>query len=128
MQIGERVRSQQGRYSQIFVADSPEYAGLHVAAFAGVHPREFQRTRVVATDAFGWDYIRAVGKYRFISPAEVSAAMRAGCTSGERNLLVARDLPRGTAPYDSVQWHDEKYYFIDAASACAHSPRIGSVR
>jgi hypothetical protein len=113
VQVGQRLGTLAPRYDRIFVVDSPWYAGLHVAAFSGMHPSEFQRTRKVTVDAKGWDYITSVGKYRFLKPRELLLTVRRACREKSRDLFVSRTGVDGTAPFDSVSWHNEKYYFTD---------------
>lgn len=113
VQVGERLRTLSVRYRTVFVVDSPSYSGLHVAAFSGMKPIEFQRTRQVTVDANGWDYITSVGKYRFLKPREMPAAVRESCASIDPDLFVSRDKIVGVPPLDSVAWVTEKYYFTE---------------
>ena len=113
VQIGERLKTLGPSYDRIFVVDSPEYAALHVAAFSGVSPREFQLSRKVSVDAYGWDYITSVGNLRFLRPREFSHALNESCTNPMRELFVSRTRVSYSNPLDSVSWHDEKYYFTD---------------
>lgn len=113
VQVGERLRTLNVPYQTVFVVDSPWYSGLHVAAFSGMKPDEFQRTRQVKVDAKGWDYITSVGKYRFLKPREMPQVVRTLCASSDPNLIVSRDKIAGVPPLDSVAWVTEKYYFTE---------------
>lgn len=116
VQVGERLRTLNAPYRTVFVVDSPWYAGLHVAAFSGMKPREYQRTHRAVVDARGWDYITSVGKYRFLKPREMPGVIRASCGLAERDLLVSRAKVAGVPPLDSVAWVSEKYYFTELSS------------
>jgi len=113
VQVGERLRTLNAPYQTVFVVDSPWYAGLHVAAFSGMKPSEFQRTRRATVDAKGWDYITSVGKYRFLKPREMPQAVHALCDSADPSLFVSRTRIAGVPPLDSVAWVTEKYYFTE---------------
>ena len=113
VQIGERLRTLRPSYDKVFVVDSPEYSGLHVAAFAGMKPREFQKTSKIKVDAYGWDYITAVGNFHFLAPRELPLILREACGQVTRELFVTPTLIAGSHPFDSVSWHNEKYYFTD---------------
>lgn len=113
VQVGQRLKGLAPHYDQVFVVDSPAYAGLHVAAFSGMHPSEFQRTRRIIVDANGWDYIRSVGKFQFLKPRELIPVAQSSCHSKAHDLFVSRTLLPGISPLDSVSWHNEKYYFLD---------------
>jgi hypothetical protein len=113
VQMGQHLRVLAPRYDRVFVVDSPWYAGLHVAAFSGMHPSEFQKTRKVTVDANGWDYITSVGKYQFLKPRELAPVARAACGSKTRDLFVARSGLENAPHLDSVWWHNEKYYFSE---------------
>jgi 4-amino-4-deoxy-L-arabinose transferase-like glycosyltransferase len=117
VQVGQRLGTLAPRYDRVFVVDSPWYAGLHVAAFSGMHPLEFQETKKVTVDAKGWDYITSVGKYRFLKPRELSLIARRACREKSRDLFVSRTGVDGAAPFDSVSWHNEKYYFTELSAA-----------
>jgi 4-amino-4-deoxy-L-arabinose transferase-like glycosyltransferase len=120
VQVGERLKTLSIPYHTVFVVDSPWYAGLHVAAFSGMRPIEFQQTRRVTVDANGWDYITSVGKYRFLKPRQMLEAVRASCGSIDPGLFVSRDKVVGVPPLDSVAWVTEKYYFtkLSLSSRC----------
>ena len=120
VQIGERLKTLGPSYDKVFVVDSPEYAALHVAAFSGMSPREFQRSRQVTVDAYGWDYITSVGHLRFLKPREFEAVLDESCLNPVRELFVSRTRVPLSQPIDSVAWHNEKYYFTDltAVSSC----------
>jgi hypothetical protein len=120
VQVGERLRTLAPRYDRVFVVDSPVYAGLHVAAFSGMHPSEFQRTRKVNVDAKGWDHITSVGKYRFLTSGELDSVFQGSNQIGERDLIVSRFRIEAPPPFDSVSWNNERYYFTDAASVLLH--------
>lgn len=120
VQIGEHMRGLAPQYDRVYVVDSPAYSALHVAAFSGIHPAEFQRTRKVTVDAKGWDYITSVGKYRFLKPRELDSAIHAVCAASRPSLFVSRTGITGSVPLDSVSWHTEKYYFnaLPTPTAC----------
>ena len=113
VQLGERLKVLAPRYDRVFVVDSPSYSGLHIAAFSGMHPSEFRATRKITVDANGWDYITSVGKYRFLKPRELPLTARTACSAQTRDLFVSRDRLPGALSFDSVRWHNEKYYFMD---------------
>lgn len=116
VQVGERLRTLNSKYPEVFVVDSPWYAGLHVAAFSGMKPEEFQKTKRATVDAKGWDYITSVGKYRFLKPREAAATLRELCKSDRPELFVSRARVSGVPPIDSVAWVTEKYYFTELSS------------
>jgi hypothetical protein len=113
VQVGQRLATLAPRYDRVFVVDSPWYSGLHVAAFSGMHPSEFQATKKITVDAKGWDYITSVGKFRFLKPRELLPIARRACREKTRDLFVSRTEVDDVAPFDSVSWHNEKYYFTD---------------
>jgi 8-oxo-dGTP pyrophosphatase MutT (NUDIX family) len=108
VQLGARIGEWSPRFDRIYVVDSPYYAGLHVAAFGRVHPRDFQRTRRIEVDSDGWDYVREFGKYRFIKPHEL-AALRTHDASLETRLFASRNAPVGSITLDSVAWANDRY-------------------
>jgi hypothetical protein len=116
VQVGERLRTLNTPYRTVFVVDSPWYAGMHVVAFSGMTPGEYQRTHQAVVDARGWDYITSVGKYRFVKPREMPAVITSSCASVDRVLLVSRARVAGVTPIDSVAWTTDKYYFTDLSS------------
>jgi hypothetical protein len=116
VQVGERLRTLNAPYRAVFVVDSPWYAGLHVAAFSGMKPREYQRTHKAVVDAKGWDYITSVGKYHFLKPREMPRVVLASCSSADPELIVSRTKVNGVPPLDSVAWVSEKYYFTELSS------------
>lgn len=116
VQVGERLRTLNTRYRNVFVVDSPVYAGMHVVAFSGMKPAEYQRTHRVVVDARGWDYITTVGKYHFLKPREMPEVVHASCALPDPTLLVSRAKVAGVPPLDSVAWVTEKYYFTELSS------------
>jgi len=113
--VGLKLKTLNPRYSRVFVVDSPWYSGLHVAAFSGMRPLEFQRTRKIEVDSKGWDYVRSVGKYQFLRPRELTGEVERAIAGGRSVLFVSRDRIACFPPIDSVGWYNEKYYFTEVA-------------
>lgn len=109
VQLGERLGEWSPRFDRVYVVDSPYYAGLHVASFAGIHPREFQRTRRIEVDPDGWDYLREVGKFRFIKSRELPGSRLRAHERQARTLFVSPAAPAGTVVVDSVRWANDRY-------------------
>jgi hypothetical protein len=109
VQLGERLGEWSPRFDRVYVVDSPHYAGLHVASFAGIHPREFQRTRRIEVDPDGWDYLREVGKYRFIKSHELAESRERSDDSQLPTLFASPAAPAGSNVLDSVRWANDRY-------------------
>ena len=116
VQMGQHLKRYEPRYNRVFVADSPESAALHVAAFSGMPPSLFQKSKKATVNERGWDYITAIGKYRFVSPTALDSIVKKACKERGAELFVGRSRPTVSTSFDSVQWHDEKYYFFDLSA------------
>lgn len=104
-----------GRYADSFDAVVVENYGsersLYVATYAGMTPREFQRSpKILYSD--GMDNFMRLGKYYFVRPSIMQSTVDSLAPKRGSVLFVAGAPLRGTRVIDSVQWRNEKAYLM----------------
>lgn len=74
VRIGEWLRVHGQGYERIYIDSPGHFPSLYIAAFTGMHPREFQRAgRESVITATGWERFRRFGKFRFDGLARAQA-------------------------------------------------------
>lgn len=96
--LGKRLNTLKDKYPRIFIEDMGNQAYIYILHYCQIRPQEFQAMPKVIENQ-GWDHFRQMGKYYFLSRAEIGS--QAASYPG-KSLIVLRDRHPGYHLMDSV--------------------------
>lgn len=109
--LGKRLNKMKDQYPRIYIEDMGNQAYMYVVHYCQIKPREFQRLPKVIENR-GWDHVRQLGKYHFLSRASIDSQAAA---YPHKSLIVLRDRHARYRLVDSLAAFDPKMiYFYES--------------
>lgn len=97
----------QDNYPTIYIESGSNEPYIYVLTFCNIKPQEFQHADIEKTSN-GWDDFQKMGKYYFLSKAEIARRAQA---APAKSLILLNARTTGYQVVDSVQHLEEKMYF-----------------
>lgn len=107
VELGKKLGTYQKDYDQVIIEEYGSEPYIYVVSFSGMTPREFQASPKTIKSV-GMDIVTRVGKYRFVPPGQLEAAVASA--RGTRLLVVSKRVFPGLTAIDSVSYGENKLY------------------
>ncbi|MGV3502510.1 MAG: ArnT family glycosyltransferase [Adhaeribacter sp.] len=106
--LGKRLNTLKDRYPRIFLEDMGNQAYIYILHYCQIKPQEFRAMPKVIENR-GWDHFRQMGKYHFLSRAEID---RQAAAYPGKSLIVLRNRHPNYRLVDSLAAFDPKMLYF----------------